>query len=219
MESQARSHALTTSPRDAISEATDEEVEATATDKTACARVICVFELLEGILLLLPLRQCLLSQRVSRVFQETIAASLPLQCKLFLRASEAVTSDLGNVQMNSLLVNVGLPVVYQHGTAAPKSQNDRTRLVVRDMAVLHNAPKTKGRVCLDLSFTESDGESELTDGGSWRRMGLCQPPLRVRWEVQTKGAGQFSVMGWLAIKETGTVEEMLEALAEKRGVE
>lgn len=51
---------------------------------TASTRLLSTFELLEDIILYLPLRQILLSQRVGRAFANVITGSKPIQRALFL---------------------------------------------------------------------------------------------------------------------------------------
>jgi len=50
----------------------------------ASTRLLSTFELLEDIILYLPLRQILLSQRVNRAFSNVIKGSKPIQRALFL---------------------------------------------------------------------------------------------------------------------------------------
>ena len=63
---------------------------------TAAQKVFAVRELLESILLLLPTRDLLLSQRVNRFFRNTITGSSLLQEALFLRATPADSDGIIN---------------------------------------------------------------------------------------------------------------------------
>lgn len=196
----------------------------------AGSRVIKTFELLEKILLLLPLQQCLLSQRISCQFKEVIHSSLPLRRKLFLTTSPAIPTTPKDIQINSLLRCAGLPIFQDTLTHRLHymPRHDRTRLIIHTLAILTD-PQTGEvylhmafRPCIKVAWAESgmfklpDRESRLMGAGSWKGMALTQPPVGVRWCVQPSGRWPSTLCG--RVGKVGSVDELLDGLAESEGV-
>lgn len=179
---------------------------------SAVATVLAVPELLELILLQLPQKDLLLSQRTSRCFRETISGSLRCQRALFFAADykhsthacDSVwdsASDSRRPENNRLLLR-----------ALPGSYPTLTLVVLNDSSMPHRRdsaafvedgaeqPAVKEQhtwtVCVSYPST---GEPEVHHPSvkypeaSWKRMLMCQPPTTAlhlvrRWQRSSNAA-------------------------------
>jgi hypothetical protein len=123
---------------------------------TAATRVLDTPELLEAILLHLPLRDLLHSQRVSCQFQATVTSSPSIQRALFFRANRRKFGPQ-EWDINPLLREAFLPWFLY-----PKSEMD--------------LPKFETFEFLDWNSSEQKQIAYARPEASWRRMFFIQPP-------------------------------------------
>lgn len=123
---------------------------------TAATRVLDTPELLEAILLYLPLRDLLHSQRVSCQFQAAVTSSPSIQRALFFRANRRKLGPQ-EWEINPLLREAFLPWFLY-----PKSEMD--------------LPKFGTFEFLDWNSSEQKQIAYARPEASWRRMFLIQPP-------------------------------------------
>lgn len=88
----------------------------------AASRVFAIPELLEKILLYLPERDLLLTQRVNKAFRNVADSSLHLQRKLFLRADvDSEDGPVPNLKWNPLIDIFGLEKGSQDAISADRT--------------------------------------------------------------------------------------------------
>ncbi|CAJ2512916.1 Uu.00g010350.m01.CDS01 [Anthostomella pinea] len=140
----------------------------------AMAKALGIEELLEGILLNLDMKTLLLSQRVSKGFRSTIAASTRLQQALFFAPIGDSHADDRRFPLRNNLITARIITVDKIGSSIfmfkPwSSEGEEGRL-----------PKLLDPVCIhyDPGYDPS-GELEAQSDppvGSWQKMLLTQPP-------------------------------------------
>ena len=139
--------------------------------------VIHIPELLQSILILLPLRSLLLSQRVCRTFKLLIDSSPSLQRALYFRP--APSASFRRQERNHLLAEVFAP--WFPSTTRPVTGMRRRDLRNPDWNS-SNRPgtHTERQDLRNLDWNSSDEKREayMRSGASWRRMLVAQPPLR-----------------------------------------
>ena len=120
-------------------------------------KVLTTPELLQSILIQLPVRDLLLIQRVSRTFKSLIESSPAIQRALFFRATPSTSSDPR--ERNPLLAEVFAPWFKE-----PKDSFDLTE---------------RSRVLsLDWNSNDEKRTAYKRAGASWRRMLVAQPPFK-----------------------------------------
>ena len=138
---------------------------------SACTQVLAIPELLEQILLYLPSRDALLSQRVHTTFRNTIASSPPLQRHLFLQLSSTPSSNtranhilLHNYNTNNMDYELHIP-----GINLTPLDSDATyfRCYSIDASNLRNFLATNAS-CLEMYLQDSKGRSSFESITSWR---------------------------------------------------
>ncbi|KAK4498464.1 hypothetical protein PRZ48_011122 [Zasmidium cellare] len=128
----------------------------------AAAQVLDTVELLEMIILELPIRDVFTDQRVSRHWRSTIVESVKLQQALFLKPSTLVESEI-----TSKMVTFSLDSSCVDILAAPG------RKTVFPSVLLIRAYRG-----LFSNIKEIAGDSAMGNPeASWRKMLICQPPM------------------------------------------
>ncbi|KAK5683529.1 hypothetical protein LTS10_005062 [Elasticomyces elasticus] len=142
----------------------------------AGTRLTQTYELLQEILLMLPMEDVLLAQRVNKPFRSTITNSLPLQQKLFLAPLPAQPE---RPPINPLLLKpsvlLRLPLFYCHQTKELKffDGHERAHLEVRGPVVTWE--DSEG---WSLQWRMTPGphlEQAVLGPGSWEKMLVVQP--------------------------------------------
>lgn len=181
---------------------------------TAGGRVCGTPELLEMILLQLPMKDVLLAQCVTRQFKRVTTGSGALQQKLFFKAIPGLSPDTP-ISLNSMLTkaaiypripvhfdNAGDEGIYWQGISAERDEPTQTWRVVLKL--------TEKDTCSgDMRYVP-----RLTSG-SWRQMRLSQIPCSLEWELTVLRNSGLRVQGG-TIGDTDTVQtmdDMLQALA------
>jgi hypothetical protein len=172
--------------------ATTVHVTRSMTTDAARQAVLGTTELLEHILVHLPVKDLFIIQRVCKRFLDFINTSVALQHKLFLRTSSPKlekTWQLIVTHWPSLLeLALGLPSAYRfaHKGQAPSTSEP----IVRSFAPVKLNPYFRERSGFDLASRKSNlarGLREraeisinfLSEGGSWRSMYLTDPSCQV----------------------------------------
>lgn len=144
---------------------------------TAAERVFGIAELLEQILLYLPFKWLLLSQRTSKTFQAALTTSLPLRRKLYLEPSTAKSkpelapffSDCDKISNVAWTAPTGFTyqAIVTAGTYGQQSES------------IARQPRIHGEDFLRPKFV-----------ANWRNMLITQPPIDYLvfdlWTLQTK---------------------------------
>jgi hypothetical protein len=153
--------------------------------KMATNKVLCLVELLELILLKLPMRDLLLAQRVCRQWRACIRSSNRLQQKLFLQTSQPCPRPDTNltVEINPLLQET-FPTFFTHletldrgiigNTKADNSTLKNERLSLLRLASYN--PNLREQAWYE---DPSKRAAVLRHDASWRRMYPSHPPPRL----------------------------------------
>lgn len=185
------------------------------TPSAAGPKVAGIAELLEHILLHLPMRDLLLAQRVSRMFKEVIDNSDTIQRALFFVPELPPTPLLEtDVRVNPLLADeksyISIPLYQTERNldiepafieragwnlqklravkceVSTSTEYSRT-IPINSVRVGITLGRLPGTACKDR--VEAVGQSVH---GSWRRMYLTQPPLNTWWTMDTRyNSGTF----------------------------
>ena len=168
-----------------------------------------VTELLEHILLFLPMSDLLRAQRVSKYFRDTILHSQCLQEALFLRPRGVWIDQTTLPELNSLFAhhtaveyqNIGFP---HKGTLYYMSAPQRILVPNPDHLI---EDKGYGTWHLDVSIQNLDpvlGKDIIplpaSDGGSWQNMYMSNPPCQIHirvWKTTDKAYAAVSAHGSL----------------------
>ena len=163
-------------------------------------------ELVEVILLHLPIRDLLLAQGVSRTFKAVIGNSQPIQRRLFLLA-EPEPSGLRetDVRINPLLADdksfISIPLYRTKDTTTSfhpifvvgSPWNSRKlRIAKCDVMAMKDFPSGKATCAAHINLARLPGtlcygmvdKVSKSIRGSWRRMYLTQPPLRIVYHYE-----------------------------------
>ena len=194
----------------------------------AGVRLTSVFELLEKILLALPMQDVFRAQSVNRNFRSVISKSKPLQKKLWLLPDD----DLGDLTMptiNPLLakrhVLERLPIYIDKNRKHLKYcfRVGRQHLAPRVPIVEKvRGAATSGRTMPSYqikwtiempaksSWYDDIQSANVLGAGSWRRMYLVQSARDSAVEVIS---GAYATQGVVKKGKVGTMDQLLEALA------
>lgn len=143
-----------------------------SSSSSAALQVFDTVELLESIILLLPCKDALLSQRISKTWKLTVAGSLRVQKTLFLVPSQApLKACIGGIPIrpldsNSLWVRDN-----------PSDSMRRVPFVVNPFfAVLFSLDESKAGdgYGFDYDFTKAIVDGHETS--SWKKMYMTNPP-------------------------------------------
>ena len=183
---------------------------------SAGSRLASIPELLEVVLLHLPIRDLLLAQRVSRCFKALIDRSQTIQGRLFfLPESEPPGLRETDVRINPLLVDeksfIGIPL-YRNKDTPPRpvfvmgSQWNSRKVRVASCELETVKDRSNGRsicqaqikmarlpgtICYDCPNKVGKSTS-----GSWRKMYLTQPPVKIWYSfVDSSGGSQRWLTG------------------------
>ncbi|USW56437.1 Putative F-box-like domain superfamily protein [Septoria linicola] len=129
---------------------------------TSIEQVLATTELLEAILLQLPIRSVLLSQRISKTWHATITSSISLQRALFLRPAPVLSTSPRSRKIH--FIDLSTPchqVLSLRGT-----QSLLTSIL----------PIRKREKVSTFTLTNSRSSATEDEVGSWRSMLLSQPP-------------------------------------------
>ncbi|KAF2488882.1 hypothetical protein BU16DRAFT_531927 [Lophium mytilinum] len=158
---------------------------------SSSSRVFAIPELFELILLQLPMRDLLLASQISKAFHATITTSPALQSALFLRPMSTFPprQDVSEFQINPLL-DVTFPGFLSDAPNIPAEEWD-----------LHfnhfpNPPAPNDGSSTALYFRSAwslQPEAFARKEASWRRMLVCQPPVR-RLTLLNQSSGQFGTL-------------------------
>ena len=185
----------------------------------AGTRLTATFELLEQVLLHVPMETVLFSQRVSQCFRSTIKNSRALQQKLFLAPVSAKhTNDMP--QLNPLLTKISvasrLPLFLRStGLSSFITYHGSNReSPLRTKAIWTNRDSDAGyliRWQLQQSSRYAFGAKApvVFGAGSWRDMCLTQPPCMALLEVVDQN--QFA-LGIATVSTEYTMDKILDVL-------
>jgi hypothetical protein len=172
-----------------------------------------VTELLENILLVLPISDLLRAQQVSRNFRDTIVQSQCLQEALFLQPKEVWHTQTPLPELNPLFAHhaavgyrsIGFP---HKGTLYYMSPPQRI-LVPNPIHLIEE----KGYGTWHLAISIQDLDPRLVkdaiplpsvDNGSWRTMYMSNPPCQIHVKVwKTTDKGYAGVTGQGPLKRSG----------------
>jgi hypothetical protein len=151
--------------------------------KMATNKVISLVELLELILLNLPMRDLLLAQRVSRHWRATIRSSKGLRFKLFLQTPEPCPrpDTDPNIEMNPLLLET-FPTFFTYletldrGNVDDDTNSDALTEARLRLMDTYNIPELEDQPWYQ---DPSRREAVLWREASWRRMFPSHPPPRL----------------------------------------
>jgi hypothetical protein len=161
---------------------------------TAAQQVLSLPELLETILLRLPIKDLILSQRVNTCFRATVTLSPALQRALFFMPNEDISPRTSGKYPfsppaerpvnNRLLLRVfpghypTVTLVLAHDSSSPEEAENS-----------HGTETWRWDVCISFPAPPSAPPSPSSKAvhypeASWRRMFLCQPPCRELYLVK-----------------------------------
>ncbi|KAK5685628.1 hypothetical protein LTR17_027052 [Elasticomyces elasticus] len=176
------------------------------------------FELLEHVLLILPVKDVLFAQRVNRTFQSTIANSKGLQQRLFLVPVPAPFGQYPQPTFN--------PLLLKYSTVGDRSLRliNCLRRTPKEQHLLHLEQSSSRFTSslftpwfngwrLDLEFRPifSYECSSVLRPGSWQNMLFTQPACEVIGDIQTYAALYWEAERVLVYTEfdEGCTEDML----------
>ncbi|KAK5729666.1 hypothetical protein LTR17_011743 [Elasticomyces elasticus] len=175
----------------------------------AGTRLTQTYELLQEILLMLPMEDVLLAQRVNKTFRSTITNSMPLQQKLFLAPLPAQPE---RPPINPLLLKpsvlLRLPLFYCHQTKELKffDGHERVHLEVRGPVVTWE--DSEG---WSLQWRMTPGphlEQAVLSPGSWENMLVVQSGCRIDCWV----CGKLQMLGRMELGAGLRMREVIQAL-------
>ncbi|KAK3645581.1 hypothetical protein LTR56_009021 [Elasticomyces elasticus] len=175
----------------------------------AGTRLTQTYELLQDFLLMLPMEDVLLAQRVNKTFLSTIANSLLLQQKLFLAP---VPAQPERPPINPLLLKpsvlLRLPLFYCHQTKELKffDGHERAHLEVRGPVVTWE--DSEG---WSLQWRMTPGphlEQAVLSPGSWEKMLVVQPGCRIECWI----CGKLQMLGRMELGAGLRMGEIIQAL-------
>lgn len=185
---------------------------------SAAERVFIIPELLENILLRIPMKTLLLSQRTCRSFKAIIDGSKPLQRKLFFRPAVGEPMEF-IVQPSIAGGNPGhnlwnhkwyyqLPALSSEAENWPYKWCQRADDTQKPVAIYENPISYSLEEILDRcvnSKTPLDISSELGDSeASWRKMLVCQPAIHGTLHIQIhERSGGGATCGTISIRTVG----------------
>jgi hypothetical protein len=143
-------------------------------------KVLNTTELLEAILVELPIRDLLFSQRVCRTFKDTIANSIRLQQALFLAAEPSIT-EAAQLRLHQLTINPLFDGPYQNGRLKHSFVLDdgSLRLCQVRIGAFWSASPYQASLPINIYLPEAASVlvgNKVHQLDSWRDMYLSQPP-------------------------------------------
>jgi len=160
-----------------------------------------IYELLELILLELPVRDLLFAQLVCHTFKTTIDRSEPIQQRLFFRPQLQHNHSNNSLRVNNLLLQsrvfqdrmiMKVPGANSlHVLLDPSATTKPTHLFLKSTALMMRGTNSSdkwiqlnfriGRYCSTWPFTKGCKVCNAPPlrEGSWQRMYLTQPPVRI----------------------------------------
>ncbi|KAF2805238.1 uncharacterized protein BDZ99DRAFT_115998 [Mytilinidion resinicola] len=145
-------------------------------DMSSRSRVFATSELFELILLKLPMRDLLLASQISKTFHATITTSPALQYALFFRPinGSPPQADIPNLEINPLL-DVTFPGFLSDAPEIPIEEWDLHFNRFPNPPEPYDSSSTALYLCSAWSLRP---EAFARKEASWRRMLVCQPPVR-----------------------------------------
>ncbi|KAK4952598.1 hypothetical protein LTR10_009404 [Elasticomyces elasticus] len=175
----------------------------------AGTRLTQTYELLQEILLMLPMEDVLLAQRVNKTFISTITNSTPLQQKLFLTPLPAQPE---RPPIKPLLLKpsvlLRLPLFYCHQTKELKFFDGRERAHLEVRGPVVTWEDSEG---WSLQWRMTPGphlEQAVLGPGSWEKMLVVQPGCRVECWV----CGGLQMLGRMELGAGLRMGEIIQAL-------
>ena len=176
------------------------QVRYSGSDATASHRLLGTSEVLEMILLHLPIRDLLLAQRTCKWLKSVITESPPLQRALFFKPVYALPAED---------FRMGKACCTEH------------QLLPGDLLVCNSKLRVYGNPLFEWAFGTAEGEEEQSRDkelelppafayrkASWRRMFITQPPLprvTIEWELDGPHPSGRAACTFRDIREEGGV--------------
>lgn len=189
--------------------------------------VLDVTELLENILLFLPISDLLRVQQVSKCFRDTIAQSSSLQEALFLRPKNVRNDQALLPELNPLFAhhaavghhNIGFP---HKGTLYYISAPQRI-LVSNPIRIINKQGYGTWHLTISIQDLDPRLVKDTTpllsvDNGSWRNMYVSNPPCQIHIKVwKTTEDGYSGVTGRGPLKRSGYYKGRVVVLGSANG--